>query len=66
MTDTPNQLTPKHYAALLILKSIADIDVQIDNNNTDRLRNNYFRSQIDVWLRRTREELTELVNSLSA
>lgn len=59
-----NQLNPRHFAVLLILSRIAEVKQRIKENDEDRDPSNYFRSQIWVWLERTREELQDAITYL--
>jgi hypothetical protein len=58
MTDTPNQITPRHFAVLLILREIREVRRRLDDDAAVPADpGDLFRSQLRVWLLRTLEEL---------
>jgi hypothetical protein len=59
--EFPNEITPRHFAVLAILREIGELDARIADNQRDVDPSDYFRSQIRVWLERAKEELQRAV-----
>lgn len=66
MSESPNQITPRHLAVLLILREVREVQERIDDNQRDVNPTDLFRSQIFVHLQRTRELLLLAVAQLEA
>jgi len=62
--ETPTHITARQFAVLLILSQLRRVEKEIKDNDITHHSADLFRSQIEVWLQRTKEELLRAVKFL--